>query len=214
MSRFDLEAAGDQPVRSYSGGMRRRLDLAASMMVQRPVLVLDEPTTGLDPRSRQKVWEIVRELRSSGVTVLLTTQYLEEVDKLGDHIVVIDQGRVIASGTPDELKGRIGGSVCEVRIEDDADRAAAFAALAAAMDGVAGTDEMITIPVGATRMLTEVVRVLDDAGLEPDSIVVRQPSLDDVFLALTDDPKPSDGHQGASDNAVPQAQQSGTRGST
>ena len=184
-ARFDIEDAADQPVKSYSGGMRRRLDLAASLTVPRRVLVLDEPTTGLDPRSRRKVWEIVGDLRAAGVTLLLTTQYLEEVDKLGDHIVVVDQGHVLASGTPDELKGRVGGSVCEVQVEDDACRTAVFAALDAALDGVARTDTTVTVPVGTARGLTDVVRVLDGVGLEPDGIAVRQPSLDDVFLTLT-----------------------------
>jgi len=187
LARFDLEAAADQRVKSYSGGMRRRLDLAASLTVERPVLVLDEPTTGLDPRSRQEMWGIVRDLRASGVTILLTTQYLEEVDKLGDQIVVIDSGRVIATGTPDELKTRIGRAVCEVGIEDETVRVMAFQALAAAFDGVVEAEDTIAVPAATARTLTEVVRIIDGVGLEPDSVGLRQPSLDDVFLALTGD---------------------------
>lgn len=185
LERFDLTGAAEQRAGTYSGGMRRRLDLAVSLVVERPVLFLDEPTTGLDPRSRAEVWSQVTELRDAGTTVVLTTQYLEEADQLADRIVVIDAGRVIAEGTSDELKARVGGSVCTVRISDATRRQQAAAALQTVFDDVAELDDTITVPAPQAAVLARVVRVLDGVGVEPDDVALRRPTLDDVFFALT-----------------------------
>ncbi|MEM7323315.1 MAG: ATP-binding cassette domain-containing protein [Actinomycetota bacterium] len=185
LERFDLVDAADKRAGTYSGGMRRRLDLAASLVVERPVLFLDEPTTGLDPRSRAEVWEQVRDLRDGGTTVLLTTQYLEEADQLADRIVVIDAGRVIAEGTAAELKDRVGGSVCAVSIADPGRRKLAADALGAAFTDLTEFDGALIVPAPQTRVLSQVVRVLDEIGVEPDDVGLRRPTLDDVFLALT-----------------------------
>ncbi|MFC6083847.1 ATP-binding cassette domain-containing protein [Sphaerisporangium aureirubrum] len=185
LSRFDLLEAGDKAVKEYSGGMRRRLDLAAALVVPRPVLVLDEPTTGLDPRSRHAMWRVVRDLRAEGVTVLLTTQYLEEADRLADAIVVIDKGRVIATGTPDELKDKVGTTMCEVRLDDDAARERALGELRGQWTDATESDGAIVVPGGDARTLTEIVRRLADTGIEADNVALRRPTLDDVFFALT-----------------------------
>jgi ABC-2 type transport system ATP-binding protein len=185
LEQFDLSDGADKAVKEYSGGMRRRLDLAASLMVPRPVLVLDEPTTGLDPRSRQTMWAVVRDLRSTGSTVLLTTQYLEEADQLADEIVVIDQGTVIAAGTSDELKDRVGGSMCEVHIEDERTRARAVDVLAATMQEVTHNNGSITLAGATSRTVSELIRCLDDAGIEANNVALRRPTLDDVFFTLT-----------------------------
>jgi ABC-2 type transport system ATP-binding protein len=174
-------------MRGYSGGMRRRLDLAASLMARPPVLFLDEPTTGLDPVSRSGVWDIIRELVADGVTVLLTTQYLEEADALADDIVVIDHGRVIANGTPQQLKQASKGARLIVRLS--APHPAAVPALQQLVEGQVHADAdglVLSAPVDQIPGLaTTVVRALDDAGVLVDNIEVRQPSLDDVFFALT-----------------------------
>lgn len=173
--------------------MRRRLDLAASLVVDPKVLFLDEPTTGLDPRSRRNLWHEVQALRARGITVLLTTQYLEEADLLADRIVVIDQGRVIAEGTAEELKARIGGTRCHVVPADPADLAAAAAALAP-LAPVVDEDEghlSIAAPDGPPT-LTECVRLLDPTGIVLADISLRRPSLDDVFIALTGQPPADD----------------------
>ncbi|MDH2429198.1 ATP-binding cassette domain-containing protein [Sphaerisporangium sp. TRM90804] len=185
LARFDLAESGDRGVREYSGGMRRRLDLAAALMVPRPVLVLDEPTTGLDPRSRHAMWRVVRELRSAGTTVLLTTQYLEEADRLADGIVVVARGKVIATGTPEELKGKVGVSVCEVRIDDERARRDALVVLLDRWPDVTEGDGSIVVPGGDARTLAEIVRRLTEAGVETDNVAIRRPSLDDAFFALT-----------------------------
>ncbi len=189
---FQLTDAADRALRTYSGGMRRRLDLAASLMVAPAVLFLDEPTTGLDPRSRLDLWDVIGELRGAGTTIVLTTQYLEEADRLADRISVIDGGRIIAEGTADDLKARVGGSVVAVTLAERHDAARAAGALAEAFalpPGEVSTDSevgTVTVPVTAGGdALVAAVRALDAAGVRVADLVLRRPSLDDVFLALT-----------------------------
>lgn len=186
LDRINLMDAADRPVSTYSGGMRRRLDLAASIVGRPQVLFLDEPTTGIDPRSRLDLWELIEDLVSGGTTLLLTTQYLDEADRLSDRIGIIDHGHLIQEGTPNELKDRLGGSVVEVHVRDE-DRAAAAAALTPVGDGDIRTEgTSIVLPaVDGSRTLTNAVRRLDEAGLEPRDIGLRRPTLDDVFLSLT-----------------------------
>jgi ABC-2 type transport system ATP-binding protein len=188
VERFDLVEAATRPVKTYSGGMRRRLDLAASLMTRPPVLFLDEPTTGLDPTSRQRVWEAIRELLADGVTVLLTTQYLDEADELAHRIVVVDHGRVIADGTPLALKEASRSAHLEVTLA--APSADAVGAIAPLVPGgvVHVSDDGRRLSAGvdaAVGLATSVVRALDAAGVLVDNIEVRQPSLDDVFFSLT-----------------------------
>ncbi|MET8649205.1 MULTISPECIES: ATP-binding cassette domain-containing protein [Nocardia] len=189
LERFDLAAAADKGVGEYSGGMRRRLDLAASMILAPDVLFLDEPTTGLDPRGRGEVWDAVRALVADGTTVLLTTQYLEEADRLASRVTVIDQGRAIADDTPDGLKKTIGGDLIEVIVTEVADLPAVAAVIERVSDGEPETDEVerrVHAPVvDRIAALTEVARTLQDAGIAVEDIGVRRPSLDDVFLQLT-----------------------------
>ena len=184
---FDLLDAADRPAKTYSGGMRRRLDLADALVARPPVLFLDEPTTGLDPRSRLALWETIEALVADGTTVLLTTQYLDEADRLADRIAVIDQGRVIAEGTPDELKDRVGGERLEVRLGDPADAPTAARALAAMSDEPpVAEDDTVRLTVRArTGAIVEAVRRLDEAGVGVDDLGLRRPTLDDVFLSLT-----------------------------
>mgnify|MGYP000288190272 CR=1 FL=1 len=187
LERFDLADAADRTARTYSGGMRRRLDLAAALVHRPPVLFLDEPTTGLDPQSRNDLWDVVRGLVSEGTTVLLTTQYLEEADLLADRIVVIDHGTVLVEGTSAELKRRLGATVVELSMPDEG-RAAAAAGVLEGLDIGAVTREGPGVRLSAadgTRALIAAVRALDGAGLEPAAVAVREPSLDDVFLTLT-----------------------------
>jgi len=187
LDRFDLIDAAGRPAKTYSGGMRRRLDLGAALVAKPPVLFLDEPTTGLDPRSRLEVWTTIEELVGEGRTVLLTTQYLDEADRLADRIAVIDRGRVIAEGTPDELKDRVGGERLEVRLTERADAQAAVRALSAISDEPPLADGD-TVTVGVRRragVIVEAVRRLDEAGVGVDDITLRRPTLDDVFLSLT-----------------------------
>ncbi len=187
LERFELLDAANRPTKTYSGGMRRRLDLAAALVAQPPVLFLDEPTTGLDPRSRLSLWEVIEGLVSEGTTVLLTTQYLDEADRLASEIAVIDQGRVIAGGTPDELKDRVGGERLEIRLDDAAHAEVAARALASMADeppSVVGE----VVRVGVHRRsgaIVAAVRRLDEAGVGVEDIALRRPTLDDVFLALT-----------------------------
>jgi ABC-2 type transport system ATP-binding protein len=187
LDQFELSDAADRVLKGYSGGMRRRLDLAASLMTRPPVLFLDEPTTGLDPTSRQRVWDAVRDLLADGVTVLLTTQYLEEADALADRIVVVDHGRVIADGTPLELKEASRSAHLEVTLTDPNPAAVgAVSALVAGKVTVSPDGRRLSAGVDAsTGLATAVVRALDAAGVLVDNIEVRQPSLDDVFFTLT-----------------------------
>jgi ABC-2 type transport system ATP-binding protein len=187
LERFELLDAAGRPARGYSGGMRRRIDLAAALVARPPVLFLDEPTSGLDPRSRLGLWETIEELVADGTTVLLTTQYLDEADRLADKIAVIDHGRVIADGAPDELKDRVGGERLEVHLSDAGAADRAIGALAAMSEerpeDAAGTVTLIVRRRGGT--IVEAVRRLDEAGVGVEDLALRRPTLDDVFLSLT-----------------------------
>lgn len=188
LDNFDLSDAATRLVKTYSGGMRRRLDLAVSLVGRPPFLYLDEPTTGLDPRSRRQLWDLIRELVHSGTTVLLTTQYLDEADNLADTIVVIDQGRVIAAGTSDELKGKVGGQVVEIWPEDrsQAETVRRIVSEVAGADGTIDDDaELVTVPMADTALVANAVRRLDESGVGLEHLALRRPSLDEVFLSLT-----------------------------
>jgi ABC-2 type transport system ATP-binding protein len=194
LEQFHLTDAADRPTKTYSGGMRRRLDLAAALVVSPPVMFMDEPTTGLDPRNRQQLWEVIRQLVSGGTTLLLTTQYLEEADHLAHDIAVVDHGRVIAKGTSDQLKARTGGERVEVVVHEREDLQIASALLDKfSLRGLGKGDttveehtRRITTPVsGGAKLLAEVIRELDTRGIEIDDIGLRRPTLDDVFLSLT-----------------------------
>jgi len=189
LEQFDLSDAASRPVKTYSGGMRRRLDLAACLVAAPPVLFLDEPTTGLDPHSRLTMWEIIGGLVAAGTTVLLTTQYLDEADHLADRIAVVDHGRVIAEGTSQELKARVGGERLVVTVARGEDTRAAVRALAPITGDEIHVDEtrgQVSAPViHGARMLADAVRTLDTAGVELDDLSLRRPTLDDVFLTLT-----------------------------
>jgi ABC-2 type transport system ATP-binding protein len=190
LERFNLSDAADRAAKTYSGGMQRRLDLAASLVGRPQVLFLDEPTTGLDPRSRLGMWEIIRSLVAGGTTLLLTTQYLDEADELADEIVVIDHGKVIAAGTSEDLKGKVGGDVVEFTVPDRRRVPEAVAAIARIGESEPHADletGVINIGVGGrgSDALIDAVRALDGAGVETHGLALRRPSLDDVFLALT-----------------------------
>ena len=190
LAQFDLSDAADRAAKNFSGGMQRRLDLAASLVGRPQVLFLDEPTTGLDPRSRLGMWDIIRSLVAGGTTLLLTTQYLDEADELADEIVVIDHGLVIAAGTAEELKSRVGGDVLEFTVPDRSRVTDAVAAIAAVGEGDPHVDAetgVISVGVGGqgSEALVQAVRALDRAGVQTRGLTLRRPSLDDVFLALT-----------------------------
>lgn len=191
LERIDLMDSGDRPVSTYSGGMRRRLDLAASLVGRPEVLFLDEPTTGLDPRNRLEMWGLINELVEEGTTVMLTTQYLEEADRVADLIGVIDHGRLITEGTASELKGQLGGDIIDIAVSaDDRERTAILLHEVTGNDAAWDTTlQTFTIPArnGAVT-LTEVVRGLDQAGVVPNDLALHRPSLDDVFLSLTGHP--------------------------
>ncbi|MER6095175.1 ATP-binding cassette domain-containing protein [Streptomyces sp. NPDC001728] len=194
LDRFGLADAADRPAKTYSGGMRRRLDLAAALVVSPPVMFMDEPTTGLDPRNRQALWEVMKELVAGGTTLLLTTQYLEEADHLAHDICVVDHGKVIARGTSDQLKAQTGGERVEVVVQEpgmipDAKDVLARYGIAGIGHGEVSVEEhtrRLTVPVaGGAKLLAEVIRDLDGLGVEIDDIGLRRPTLDDVFISLT-----------------------------
>ena len=203
LERFDLGESADRLVRTYSGGMRRRLDLAAALVAHPPVLFLDEPTTGLDPRSRIGLWETIEGRVSEGTTVLLTTQYLDEADRLADRISVIDRGRVIAEGSSDELKDQVGGEWIDITLESQADAGIAAAALEqVAAERPAMADGVLRMPIRRRQgAIAEAVRRLNEVGIGIDDVAMRRPTLDDVFLTLT-------GHaaDGDKDGADPEAE--------
>ncbi|MBD0672294.1 ATP-binding cassette domain-containing protein [Streptomyces sp. CBMA156] len=186
---FNLAEAKDRTAKTYSGGMRRRLDLAAALVVRPPVMFLDEPTTGLDPRNRLALWEVIETLVEQGTTLLLTTQYLEEADRLAHDIAVVDHGRVIARGTADQLKAQIGGERIEVVVHEPGlitDALAALSGYALGEPTVEKNTRRITVPIsGGARVLADAIRELDSRGIEIDDIGLRRPTLDDVFLTLT-----------------------------
>ncbi|MGW3665575.1 ATP-binding cassette domain-containing protein [Streptomyces sp. NPDC005141] len=189
LEQFNLTDAADRTAKTYSGGMRRRLDLAAALVVSPPVMFMDEPTTGLDPRNRQQLWDVIKKLVSGGTTLLLTTQYLEEADHLAHDICVVDHGRVIARGTADELKAQTGGERVEVVVHERERIETASEVLRGFGKGETTVEEhtrKLTVPVaGGAKLLAEVIRELDSRGIEIDDIGLRRPTLDDVFLSLT-----------------------------
>ncbi|NJQ07407.1 ATP-binding cassette domain-containing protein [Streptomyces lonarensis] len=189
LERFNLAEAADRTAKTYSGGMRRRLDLAAALVVRPPVMFMDEPTTGLDPRNRQALWDVIQDLVAGGTTLLLTTQYLEEADHLAHSIAVVDLGRIIARGTSDELKDATGGDVVEVVVQSRDRLPTARAVLARLGQGEVTVDDhtrRLTVPVeGGAKLLAEVIRELDADGIEINDIGLRRPTLDDVFISLT-----------------------------
>jgi ABC-2 type transport system ATP-binding protein len=204
LEQFELTESADRVVKTYSGGMRRRLDLASALCGNPRILFLDEPTTGLDPRGRLGMWDVIRRLIREGTTVLLTTQYLEEADELASTIAVVDHGRIIARGTADELKSQVGGERVEVVVRERADIARAVEALRRDADGEITVDQhtrRLTAPVnGGAERLVHVVRDLDELGIGIDDIALRRPTLDDVFLALT-------GHAAAPEAATSEAEE-------
>jgi ABC-2 type transport system ATP-binding protein len=206
LERFDLADAADRPVKTYSGGMRRRLDLSASLVGSPKILFLDEPTTGLDPRSRLQMWQVISDLVAEGTTVLLTTQYLEEADQLAEQIVVIDKGLIIAEGTSDQLKTQVGGDRLEIVVQAGSSLDDAVSALRAVSDGEpvpdADTRRLVAPVSGGSTVLVDAVRALDAQGVKVDDLALRRPTLDDVFLTLT-------GHAAESD---PEPEPAGRRG--
>lgn len=192
LTAFDLLDAADRPVSTYSGGMRRRLDLAMSLVGRPRILFLDEPTTGLDPASRRRLWEVVRDLARTGTTVFLTTQYLEEADQLADRVAVLDGGRIVAEGTADELKARVGGGHVTLRLADEPTLRRVADAFGATTPGVETDVEALTVVVPSTGdvgALRDLLAVLDREGAEVESFSLHQPDLDDVFLAVTGTPE-------------------------
>jgi ABC-2 type transport system ATP-binding protein len=200
LAQLRIEEAGDRLVRTFSGGMRRRLDLAASLVASPPVLFLDEPTTGLDPQSRNDLWELLSGLVEEGMTLVLTTQYLEEADRFADRIVLLDHGQVTASGTPAELKARVGGERLVVTLAEAGELPTAAATLAGFGEDAPDTDaesRQVTVAARAGTRLIEVVRALDAAGVDAVDVQRREVTLDDVFLSLTHKPAPATAERGA-----------------
>ena len=211
LEQFDLTDAGDRVVKTYSGGMRRRLDLGSALIGRPRLLFLDEPTTGLDPRSRLGMWDVIRGLVREGTTLLLTTQYLEEADELADTIAVVDHGKIIARGTADQLKADVGGARVEVVVHDRADIARANEVMTRDLEGESTLDEhtrKLTVPAhGGAQVLARVARDLDEAGIAIDDIALRRPTLDEVFLSLT-------GHAAAASEGAATAPSSGRASGT
>ena len=207
LGQFELTDAATRIVKDYSGGMRRRLDLAAGLVTRPPVLFLDEPTTGLDPTSRLRMWGVIRQLVADGATLLLTTQYLDEADELADQIVVVDHGRVIASGSASELKAQTGGARLQVQLTRPHPGAAGVLGPFVTGEIHASQDALrLRAPVrNGSGLATAVVRALDDAGITVDDVEVHQPSLDDVFFALTGHPADTDSHDGSEPETDPPA---------
>ncbi|MFD7612364.1 ATP-binding cassette domain-containing protein [Streptomyces sp. NPDC059828] len=215
LERFSLADAADRTAKTYSGGMRRRLDLAAALVVSPPVMFMDEPTTGLDPRNRQALWEVIKELVHGGTTLLLTTQYLEEADHLADDICVVDHGRVIARGTSDQLKARTGGERVEVVVHTRDEITAAREVLSALGKGDVTVEDhtrKLTVPVtGGAKLLAEVIRDLDARSVEIDDIGLRRPTLDDVFLSLTGHHAEHEDDDGKGDSVTPRRNRKATK---
>ncbi len=187
LERFDLTEAGNRPLSKFSGGMRRRLDLAASLIAQPPLIFLDEPTTGLDPRTRAQMWETIRSLATTGSTILLTTQYLDEADQLADRVAVIDHGRMVAEGTPDQLKSTVGVASLQLRLQAADDAAEALRIVESVLGVAAQLPEatLVTAPMADPERVTELLLSIRNAGIHLTEVSVQKPTLDDVFLALT-----------------------------
>ena len=185
LEQFDLVEAGSRKAKTYSGGMKRRLDLALSLVATPPVLFLDEPTTGLDPRARLAMWNVIERLMKDGVTILLTTQYLEEADKLADKVAVLDHGKIIAQGTPDELKARVGSDKLELVVADEADYDKALKAAGANASG-SRTDRTILVPIEkGMHDAKRIISIVEESGVEIETMSIQKPTLDDVFMRLT-----------------------------
>ena len=191
LEEFGLTEASNRPVEKFSGGMRHKLDFAASLIVQSPLIFLDEPTTGLDPRTRNQMWKIIRQLASSGSTILLTTQYLDEADQLADRIVVIDHGRVVAEGTPNELKAKVGSATLHLRLEKEKDNAKAISIVQTILNARASTNEptLITAPMADPERVTDLLLALRRENIRLSRVNVQEPTLDEVFLTITGEGK-------------------------
>jgi daunorubicin resistance ABC transporter ATP-binding subunit len=203
LEEFGLTEAANRPVEKFSGGMRHKLDFAASLIVQAPLIFLDEPTTGLDPRTRNLMWKIIRQIVASGSTILLTTQYLEEADQLADRIVVIDHGRVVAEGTPNELKAKVGNATLHLRLKKVEDNAKAVSVIQMVLNAKASTNEstVITVPMADPERITDLLLALREENIPLASVNVQEPSLDEVFIALTGETKLEHEHKQAQKGA-------------